>query len=181
MKLLHGFLTLIGILAAPVASAILVSLFPDIDTYLDRGRNIVVAKYMSVQKQGYGIESLDTIEVDVIRTLKGPHKPGKLLIDALQKPILGGETYHLGKTYLFYSLASGLDFEAIPELSMVEVSPDFDLKRLDGLSLREQVHLIFRVRLDVVNRLLKDIPKERLPKENDLLEEKELLEKATAK
>ena len=59
---------------------------------------------------------------------------------------------------------------------MVEIPPAFDLKRLDGKSVREQVLLIFSERLDTLNRLLKESqPKERL------LKEKELLEKAAAK
>jgi hypothetical protein len=59
-----------------------------------------------------------------------------------------------GTRYMLYSLAEPPDFQAIPQLSVVALPARFDLSRLDGQSLRDQLLLIFETRRFQVAREL---------------------------
>ena len=148
--------------------AIKVTLFSDIDTYLKRGNDIVIATAISIPTNAPAElgDGLHLVEVNVLRALKGLQQPGKQIVATIYPMTTG-------RIYLLYSIggsAGGTDFLAVPELSVVEVPPNFDLKQLDGRPLREQIALLFSQRLAQVRRSL-----------SEMEHEKQLLEKATSK
>ena len=157
-----------GLLGSTVAGlAIKITLFSDLDTYLERGKDIVIAKAIAVpanDQGGFG-DGLHLVEVDVLRTLKGTNQPGKLTIATIYPTTPG-------RRYLLYSLggsAGGSSFLAVPELAVVELPSWFDLQQLDGKPPREQIALLFDLRLAELKRQL-----------TEWEHEKQLLEKAAA-
>ncbi len=146
--------------------AIKITLFSDIDTYLQRGKDILIAQTVALPAEGQvGFDDLHLVEVDVLRTLKGTNQPGRLMIATIYPMSVGGR-------YLLYSLGGsflGSSFLAVPELSVVEVPPRFDLAQLDGKSPRAKIALLFDLRLAEMKRRL-----------GELEHEKALLEKAAA-
>lgn len=69
-----------------------------------------------------------------------------------------------GKRYFLYSLgglAYETDFLAVPQLSVVEVSEKFDLTRLDGKPLKDQVKLLFADRAARLKISLRELEEER--------------------
>ena len=103
------------------------------------------------------IDGVHPVEVRIIRTLKGDKPAGKQTIATI---------YDMtpGRRYLLYSLggdACGTDFLAIPELSVVEMAPRFDLNSLENKPLADQVFLIFKDRLSRVKVLLGELEREK--------------------
>lgn len=162
---------LLLLIACP-AQAIKITAFTDIDTFLDRAHDIVIAKCLGpdANARHYGDDGLYPADVQVLIALKGPKnksmKPGKAKIAT----IYGMEA---GKTYLLTNMggsAFGTEFLAVPELSVVELPPSFRLDDLSGKTLKEQVQALFAARRHDVER------KQRL-----LEAEKKLLDKAMTK
>jgi hypothetical protein len=151
MKRLIVFLSLL--MVPLVSPAIIITLFTDIDTYIKRGLEIVIAESDSIdpETQRNMRWGLSFVTVRVVQVLKGARETGDLTIGTIYPMIPG-------KTYLLYTIGGGVanktEFVAIPELSVVEVPASFDLKRLDGKSLRDQVALLFSERLAQVRKEL---------------------------
>src|ERR1041385_3086935 len=135
-----------------VCLGIIVTSFSDIDTYLKRGNNIVIAKAFSIPTNApvnLG-DGLHLVEVEIVRTLKGTNQPGRQIIATIY-PL------NSGRDFLLYSLggsAGGTSFLAVPELSVVELPLAFDLRSLDEKPLREQILLLFGQGLSHVKKAL---------------------------
>jgi hypothetical protein len=145
-------LAILSLLFPTVCSAIIVTGFQDIDTYLRRGVHIVIAECVSIPTNGPMWDGLYFVEVNLLRTLKGDWEPGRLTIATIW-PMISG------KTYLLYSMggsAGKAKFIAIPELSVVEVSHRFSLPPLVEMPLREEILSLFRDRLGRVKEELAD-------------------------
>ncbi len=154
-------LTLIAALtlSAITAWTIPITLFMDMDVYIKRGTQIVIADSVAMRDAHYYTDA----EVDVVRVLAGKTKLGKLHVKTIYPMTRGAR-------YLLYSLAEPPDFQAYPELSVVALPDGFDLNRLDGKTLKEQLLLIFETRRFQVGRELEQ-----------RREEQELLDKALGK
>jgi hypothetical protein len=138
-RLLISF-ALVFVFALP-CHAIVITLFVDTPTYVERSRDIVIAKCVRPDLgQGPYIDGLHPAEVEVLIVLKGGKAPGKMRI---------ATTFGLqaGKTYLLACGAGGFadntDFLAIAERSVVEVPANFRLGSLKGKKITEQVQAIF--------------------------------------
>jgi hypothetical protein len=137
-----------------VSSAVKITGFEDLDTYIRRGQFIVIAECLYVHKNnGTVIDGLSSVDVHVIRTLQGPLEPGPLIVRTI-RPMTPG------KTYLLYTLG-GDKFYTTAELSVVEVPPGhvwhddpFLSVDLDHKPLRVQLLLLFAERLAQVKKEL---------------------------
>ena len=142
----------IAMLVCAVTHAVPITLFSDADTYVKRAKDIVIAKCVSVPKQGSrGYEDgLHAVTVDVLMVLKGEKEKGRLTVGTIyaMKP---------GETYLLSSLggsALGTDFLALPQLSVVPIPSDFDLAVLKGKNVKQQVHSVFARHLHQIEQQL---------------------------
>ena len=141
------------------SEAIKVTLFSDTETYLERARDIVIAKCVSAP------ESLPhgaLVEIDIKMVLKGEKKLGKTKIFTIQR-------MQIGNRYLLMSLGGltqGTDFLATAELSVVPIPAFVDLDILKEKALKDKLYFIFASRLYVVQKELEP-----------LLREKSMLEK----
>jgi hypothetical protein len=175
MKIFALTFLMMGVMAC---SGIIISPFGDVDSFVKHGKYIVIAECISVTTNmttmvdGHEVavgfkDGLHPVEVKIIRSLKGDKPLGKQTIATIY-------TMTPGKRYLLYSLPDCLgydtDFFAVPELSVVEVSDKFDLGRLDGKPVTEQVSMLFADRLARLKIALRELEAE-----------KSLLEKATKK
>lgn len=150
------------------AFAAKVTLLTDTDTSLERAKDIVVAECISIparEEQEAREDNFQSIEVNILKVLKGSGKPGRFRIATIypMKP---------HTTYMLYNLggsALGTDFLALSELSVVPLPATFKVEELKDKELKEQVQYIFSRRLFEVERELAP-----------LLKEKELLEKAVS-
>jgi hypothetical protein len=153
---------------AVVCWAVKITLFSDLNTYVERGKDIVIAKCISsppVAERTRQKGGMYSAQVEIIKVIKGAIQPGKCKVVTVHN-------IEPGMTYLLYSQggsADGADFLPLPELSVVEVPPTFDLKGLDGKPTGEQVSMIFNARLSQVKKHL-----------GELESEKKLLDKATS-
>lgn len=158
---------LAGLVACPTASAVPVSLFSDIDTFLKRAEQIVVAKCVSVPEgapNGF-IDGFYPAEVSVLKSLKGDLPPGALTVATIYEMIPG-------ERYLLASSGGGAfdtKFLALGELTVVPVPENFDLKLLEGKTTKQQVQMLFARHLYEIERKLAP-----------LLEQKEQLDRAVA-
>ena len=166
MKMLVPSLALFLLITAE-AQAINITLFTDTDTFVQRAQDIVIAKCLGPVPDGRRYDDgLYPVDVQVASVLKGAKKPGKAKIATIYP-------MEAGKTYLLTSLggsAHGTDFLAIPELSVVELPPNFQFDDLKGKKVAEQVQAVFAARRQENER------QQRL-----LNEEKKLLDKAVPK
>lgn len=146
----------------PAASAVPISLFPGIDTYLKRYDDIVIAECVSVPEEPYGfVDGFFPAEVKVLVALEGNRKPGPLKIATIyqMKP---GQRYLLTNTG---GSAFDTDFLSLGQLTVVPVHDD--LKTFAGKTTKEKLQMIFSRELYEVERKLAP-----------LLEQKALLDKA---
>jgi hypothetical protein len=166
MKTLVVSLALLPLFTA-WAQAILITIFTDTDTFVQRAQDIVIAKCTGPVPDGQAFDDgLYPVDVQVISVLKGAKKRGKATIATIYP-------MEVGKTYLLSSLggsAYGTDFLATPELSVIELPRNFRLDDLKGKKLAEQVQAVFAARRQENER------QQRL-----LKEEKMLLDKAVSK
>jgi hypothetical protein len=160
------------LLLVPCATqAIKVSAFTDIDTFIDRAQDMVIAKCLGpVPDASRYDDGLYPVDVQVLQALKGPKdksmKPGKAKIATIY-------AMKAGKTYLLTSMggsAHGTEFLAVPELSVVELPPSFRLDDLKGKTLKQQVQALFAARRQAVEQ-----------QQRRLAEEKKLLDRAVGK
>jgi hypothetical protein len=137
-RLLISF-ALVLVSTSPCA-AIVITLFVDTPTFVERSRDIVIAKCVRPDlDQGPYWDNLHPAEVEVLTVLKGDRTAGKMRI---------ATTYNLeaGKTYLLASgggLSYGTSFQAIAERSVVKLPAKFRLDDLKGKKLTEQVQAVF--------------------------------------
>ncbi|OPY69360.1 MAG: hypothetical protein A4E62_01838 [Syntrophorhabdus sp. PtaU1.Bin002] len=127
-------------LSVATAWAVKITLFVDMDFYIKRGRQIVIAEFVAAHDLNLNGDGLYTAEVNVVRVLAGQTKLGKLRVLTIH-PMTRGVRYML------YSLTDPPDFQAIPELSIIALPERFDLGELDQKNLREQLLTIFETRL----------------------------------
>src|SRR3977135_2906462 len=116
-------LTLLFVVASTqLTSAIKVTLFTDLDTYVRRANQIVIAKCLSAESwetwkswtsKSVRVDGLLSaeVQVQVLRTLKGSIEPGSLAIQTLY-PMAAGKIY-------FLSTLGGDKFYATAQLSVV--------------------------------------------------------------
>ncbi len=133
-----------------MAFAIPIGLFSDTDTHIKRAKDIVTAKCVSIPKQPLTYDGLYPAEVDVLMILKGDKKRGPLRI-ATVYPMKPGETYLLSSSG---GSASGTDFLALPQLSVVPIPSGFDLDQFKGKSTKRQVQIVFARHLYDIERKL---------------------------
>lgn len=155
------------VLTALPCQAVPITFFTDTNTFVRRAQDIVIAKCLGPVPDGrYYDDGLYPVDVQVISVLKGDGKPGKAKIATIY-PL------EAGKRYLLTSLggsAHGTTFLAVPELSVVELPPNFQLGNLKGKKVAEQVQAVFAARRQENER------QQRL-----LEDEKKLLDKAVSK
>lgn len=146
------FVTSIFALACSTAHAVPITLFTDVDTYIERAQDIVIAKCISIPEKGSESfhDGLYPATVEVVTMLKGGKKPGRLTIATIYET-------QPKTTYLLCSLGGGAfdtDFLALPELSVVPVADNFDLEKLKGKTTKQQVQLIMaRYLFDIEQKL----------------------------
>lgn len=148
------------------AWAIIISLFTDTDTFIERAKDIVIVEVTgaTVSDTQHFENGFYSVDVELIKTLKGDKAKGKAVLATIY-PV------EHGKRYLVSSLggsAFGTDLLAVPELSLVLLSDGVKLEQLEGKSLKEQVSLIFAKRLEDV-----------VVAQKQLAIERRLLERAT--
>lgn len=169
-------------LICQAAFAIAITQFAETDTLIKRSKDIIIAECVSIPTNKPVLingqwatvdlrDGLYKVEVNVIRMLKGDKQPGNQIIATIYRMVPG-------KIYLLSSMGGSIgetggiaatDFFAVPELSVVEVSSNFDLKTLDGKELKEQMQSVFSSHLFEVEEKIAP-----------LMQEKGLLEKAVA-
>jgi hypothetical protein len=149
MKLTVVSLAVVLLTALP-CQAVPITLFTDTDTFVRRAQDIVIAKCLGPVPDGRNYDDgLYPVDVQVSSVLKGTRKPGKDKIATIYP-------MEAGKTYLLTSLggsAHGTDFLAIPELSVVELPPNFQIDGLQGKKVAEQVQLVLAARRQENERL----------------------------
>ena len=127
-------------LTTSLGRAVPITLFVDTATFVDRAKDIVVAKCLGPVPDGAEFDDgLYPVDVQVVSILKGDKKPGKIKIATIYP-------MEAGKTYMLTSLggsAFGTDFLAIPQMSVVELPPKLELVDLKGKKITEQVEIIF--------------------------------------
>ena len=167
MKLALPSLILL-LLVAGESQAIRITLFTDIDTFVQRARDIVIAKCVGPVPDGrFYHDGLYPVDVQVISVLKGVKNAS---ITAGKAKIHTIYPMEADKTYLLASLGGGTDgreFIASPEMSVVELPQGFRLDDLNGKTVVDQVRIVVAARRQEVER------RQRL-----LEEEKKLLDKA---
>jgi hypothetical protein len=146
------------LLATTSAYAVKITLFMNTPTYVERAKDIVIARCLSPAEVSDRPlhHGLDVWDVEVLQVLKGDLDEGRLRVASLF-PLEPSKTYML---YSMGGLAYGSEFLAIPELSVIELPQRFNRAKLDGADLVAQVNTIFAARLDRVNRDLVQLQKE---------------------
>jgi hypothetical protein len=157
--------------AGGACSAIPITAFVDVDTFVERAQHIIVAKCVGpVPSAEEADDGLYAVDVDMIAVVKGPKNPSMKLTKTRIATIYPMEA---GKRYLLTNMggsALGTNFHAVPELSVVELPPNFQLDALKGKSMADQVRTVFAARRQEIER------QQRL-----LKQEKALLDKAVGK
>jgi hypothetical protein len=127
--------------------AIKITAFTNTDTFIERAKDIVIAKCLgSVVDANKFEDGLYPVDVQIVVALKGSKdaimKPGKAKIATIYP-------MEVGKTYLLTSMggsAFGTEFLAVPELSVVELPQNFRLEELKNKTVKEQVQMVFAAR-----------------------------------
>lgn len=135
------FIAIVAILACAVVQAVPITLFTDVDTYLQRAEDVVIAKCVSVPEAGLVAtfdDGLYPASVDVQMSLKGERKPGRLTVATIY-PLSPGQKYLIANTG---GQALGTNFLALAELSVVPIPENFDLAVLKDKKAKQQVQLI---------------------------------------
>jgi hypothetical protein len=139
--------------AAVACSAIPITAFVDVDTFVERAQHIIVAKCVGpVHNAEEADDGLYAVHVDMIAVVKGPKNPDMKLGKTRIATIYPMET---GKRYLLMNMGGstlGTNFHAIPELSVVELPPNFQLDALKGKSMADQVRTVFAARRHEIER-----------------------------
>jgi len=137
--------------------------FTDLPRFVERHRDIVVADCVSIppdfvivdgKKIFLEYRGVYPFDVKVVRMLKGSLPPGN-------RRIRTSFTMVPGKRYLLSNLGYDDDFQALAELSVVEVSDQFDLSQLDGKPVKEQVASLLSNRLATLRSTIPKLEAER--------------------
>ena len=161
------FAVLSVLILATTVWAIKVTLFMDTDTFIRRAKDILIVEVIKVpdgDSQSHR-DGLYPVDINILMTLKGDKAKGNATLATIY-PV------EKGKRYLVSSLggsAFGTDLLAVPELSVVPLPANLELKTLEGKALNEQVSLIFQQRLAEI-----------VSAQKKLADERTLLEKAAA-
>lgn len=142
-------------LAESNARAVPISLFSDLDTYLERAKEIVIARCLEAPED-VGISYIDGLypaTMELVTSLKGAREPGKLKIATIY-PVRPGRTYLLANTG---GNAFETDFLSLGQMTVVPVPDGFDLKVLHERPLKQQVQLVFARNLYEVERELEPL------------------------
>jgi len=120
--------------------AVPITLFTDVDTYVDRAHDVIIAKCVSVPEAGVADfdDGLYPATVEVVSALKGELRPGRLTVATIY-PMTPQVTYLLANSG---GNALGTTFLALPELSVVPIPENFDLAALKGKKIKQQVQMI---------------------------------------
>lgn len=127
--------------------AIIIGPFQDTDAYVTGARNIVIAKCITApdeKEQRGAVNGFYTANVEVLTVIKGDEKLGRLLIATIY-PVKSETTSLLSTSGL--GKAFDAHFVATAELSVVPIPATFDLKRLTGKTVKQQVQMIFAAHL----------------------------------
>jgi hypothetical protein len=154
------------LLTGSTALGIKVTLFSDTPRFAKIMKDVVIATCDRAHPETHYGDGLHPVEVTVQRVLKGTSAVGAMKIATIY-------AMEPGKRYLLASLGGsvgGITFLAVPELSVVEIPEGFDLSKLEGRTLEEQLQLIFAARQAAVEQ-----------EEQALQAEEALLEKAMQK
>jgi hypothetical protein len=133
----------------------------DLDTYLDRAKEIIIARCIEVPEEGVNafIDGLYPATVDVVTNLKGKRELVHLKIATIysMKP---GQTYLLTNTG---GNAFGTDFLSLGELTVLPIPERFNFDLLKDKSPKEQLEQIFAHSLYELERELEPLlAKERM-------------------
>jgi hypothetical protein len=137
----------VALLAAMQCQAVKITAFTDTDTFIGLAKDVVIAKCTGLVPDASRYDDgVYPVDVQVISVLHGAKdkglKPGKAKIATIYP-------METGKTYMLTSMggsAHGTVFLAIPEMSVVELPPNFQLGQLKDISLKEQVLTVFAAR-----------------------------------
>jgi hypothetical protein len=166
MKMLVPSLTLLLFVTAE-AEAIKITLFSDTNTFVERAKDIVIAKCIGPVPDGQKyVDGLYPVDVEIKAVLKGSKKSGKATIATIYP-------MEVGKTYLLTSLGGsthGTNFLAVPQLAVVELPRNFRFDDLKGKKVGEQVQAVFAARRHENER-----------QQRELEDEKKLLDRAVSK
>jgi hypothetical protein len=128
------------LVSALPCAAIPIPSFVDIPTFVERSRDIVIARCIRPDVgEGTYIDNLHPAEVEVLSVLKGDKTTGKLRIATVYN-LEAGKTYFLANSG---GSAYGTNFLAIAERTVVKLPEKFRLADLKGKKLAEQVQAVF--------------------------------------
>lgn len=139
------------------AFAIKITLFIDIPTYIERSKDIVIAKTLETSENEKYMDGFCPINVEVLKVLKGSKVIGKLKITTIH-PL------QKDKKYLLSSIegsAFETDFLAVPELSAVEIPKYFNIPQLEGITLEAQIKIIFQARYNQLKFEMRELEREK--------------------
>lgn len=140
------------LLASSQAYGVPISLFADVETYLERAKEIVIVQCVSIPEEGTEtfVDGFFPANLEAVMTLKGERKPGPLTVATIydMKP---KQKYLLANSG---GQAFGTDFLALAELSVIPMAANFDLEKLKGKELKQQVQMIMaRYLFDIEEKL----------------------------
>ncbi len=153
-------LAVLLILLAPMI-AYAVPEFPPMDTptFVAKSTDILVIRCINPDVLGGGKnDGLTLVEVEVVIVIKGDRKTGKTRLGTIGQPM------EAGKRYLMASFGGDVfdtGFLAQSDQAVVELPANFDVKSLEGKSVRAQAQAVFDARRAQVEKLLRQLQHEK--------------------
>ena len=152
----------VALSAALPCQAVKVTAFTDTDTFISHAKEVVIAKCIGpvpdASRYDDGLYPVDVRVISVLHGIKDAGvKPGKAKVATIY-------AMEVGKTYMLTSMggsAHGTEFLAIPEMSVVELPPDFQLGQLKDKTLKEQVLAVFAARRRENERQMRQLETEK--------------------
>jgi hypothetical protein len=138
-----------------------IPLLPPMDTptFVVKSTDLLVVRCLNPDVKGGGKnDGLTLIEVEVLVVMKGERKVGNAKLATIGQRMEKGQRYLLAS---FGGSAFDTGFLAQSDQAVVELPPDFDLKSLDGVVLLERVQGIFDARRAQVERLIRQLQREK--------------------
>lgn len=149
----HKIITAITLMAALTAMARLVIPFESWNQVEEQSPSIIVANCGERTRAPQGIITINSTKSDsaiqIIYVLKGTNSIGsaRLLTDhSLQD----------GEKYLVFARCDGSIYHAYEEYRVIPLGSSFHTNLIAGKSLNEQLHILFKRRLDILNRQMKE-------------------------
>src|SRR6267143_2862190 len=103
------------VLSATAASALKITLFQDLETYIGRGQQMILARCQAahtfdeqIANKRIIVDGLLPADVEAIRTLKGTNRPGPLTISMLRQNPQGADLVRLNIALLLDAYPQGL-------------------------------------------------------------------------